>query len=104
MESNKLFAGEREIFGGLSNEEELVKECPVEFKNGNAWTGYAMSIFYAGGDISDWKWKSPDPAVCQHQLDCFYGLLGSMEIRHQDKTAVAGWMLSEMLEEVPKKF
>ncbi len=103
MEENRLFAGQRLIFGGLSNEEELVKECPDEFKRGSAWSAFAMGIFYNGCDKSNWKWKSPDSAVCAHQLACFYGLLTSFEISHQEKDSVAGWMLSEMLVEVPER-
>jgi hypothetical protein len=103
MEEDRLFAGHRLIFGGLSNEEELAKKCPSEFKNGNAWSGLAMAIFYNGCDRSNWKWKSPDSAVCEHQFACFYGLLTSFDIGHRDKESVAGWMLSEMLAEVPDR-
>ena len=38
----------------------------------------------------------------QRKLSCFKSLLGSFDIKHEDKEAVAGWMLSEMLTEVPK--
>ncbi|HOX29757.1 MAG TPA: hypothetical protein P5080_00020 [Candidatus Paceibacterota bacterium] len=103
MAESKLFAGKPLPLGGLSNEEELVKECPAEFKNGNPWSSLAMGIFYQGARISNWKWKSPDLAIRKHQLNCFYGLIGSMDIKHQDKKSVAGWMLSEMLTEVPER-
>jgi hypothetical protein len=35
------------------------------------------------------------------QFSCFRGLLGSFCLPHEGKEAVAGWMLSEMLTEVP---
>jgi hypothetical protein len=103
MEESKLFAGHRLLFGGLSNEADLAKELPVEFKLGNAWSSLAMGIFYNGCDTSNWKWKSPDPKVRKHQMDCFNGLLQSFEIDHFVKGPVAGWMLSEMLVEVPER-
>jgi hypothetical protein len=41
--------------------------------------------------------------MCKHQPDCFYGLLRSFEINHWNKGSVAGWMLSEMLAEMPDR-
>ena len=35
-------------------------------------------------------------------MGCFQGVLGTFGLRHEDKEAVAGWMLSEMLAEVPE--
>jgi len=102
MSTDKLFAGEPQILGGLSNERELAELCPDEFKNGNAWSSYAMTLFYRGGNIGNWKWKSDDKEICSHQIGCFKGLLGTFDLRHEDREAVAGWMLSEMLTEVPE--
>ena len=96
-----LFAGRPEGLGGLSNEEELVKECPPEFLSNNPWSNYASSIFFQGAKVATWKWKSDDPAERRRQMACFKGLLGSF-IDHNEKESVAGWMLSEMLTEVPK--
>jgi len=101
-DSEKLFAGEGQLFGGLSNEEELIEICPAEFKNGNAWSSYAMALFYEGANIKNWKWKLTDNKAKGHQLSCLKGLLGTFGIPHQDKLAIAGWMLSEMLNEIPE--
>jgi len=101
----KLFAGKPSAFGGLSNEAELVQICPEPFKsdyNYNEWSKAAMMIFFAGGKIGHWKWRTADPAVKQRQMACFNGLLGTWGIKHEAKEAVAGWMLSEMLTEVPE--
>ena len=98
----QLFAGQPEPFGGLSNERDLAKACPPEFKKDNAWSSYASRVFFNGANIANWKWKSTDEAVRRHQKGCFHGLLGTFDLSHQDKEAVAGWMLSEMLTETPK--
>ena len=100
--TSPLFAGQPWPLGGLSNERELAKTCPPKFKNGNAWSSYASRVFFGGANIANWKWKSDDEAVRRHQKGCFHGLLGTFDLKHEDKEAVAGWMLSEMLTEVPE--
>ncbi len=102
MSQEILFAGKPEIFGGLTNEDELAKKCPEYFQQYNPWSEYAMKLFYNGGNIKNWKWKSDDDKVKGRQFACFSGLLGTFGIRHEDKEAIAGWMLSEMLQEVPE--
>jgi hypothetical protein len=97
----KLFSGEPELLGGLSNEEELVESCPEQFKRGNPWSHLASNLFFGGGRIKHWKWKTNDPEVKKRQMGCFNGLMGTFGIGHEDKEAVAGWMLSEMLAELP---
>ncbi len=101
MSNDKLFAGEPGFFGGLSNETELAELCPAGFKTDNPWSDYASRLFSMGGSSRNWKWKSDDGDVCKRQMGCLHGLLGTFELSHQDKLAVAGWMLSEMLAEVP---
>lgn len=98
----KLFSGVASPFGGLSNEQELVKLCPEKFKKENDWGEYAIKIFYSGGIISKWKYKNTDKKEQNKQRACFKGLLSTFGIPHEDKEAVSGWMLSEMLTEVPK--
>ncbi len=100
--SDILFSGEPELLGGLSNEDKLYEVCPEKFKKNNPWSEYAMRLFYSGGKIGHWKWKSQDEKERGKQFACFYSLMGSFGIPHEGKKAVAGWMLSEMLEEVPK--
>ena len=100
--TTRLFAGQPEPFGGLSNENELTKACPPEFKTDNPWSDYAMKLFYQGGNLANWKWKSGDHAERGRQKACFTGFLGTFGVPHEDKEAVAGWMLSEMLTEVPE--
>jgi len=102
MPNDHLFDGEPKPFGGLSNENELVSLCPDEFKKDNPWSDIAMKLFFLGGNIKHWKFKSDDVAVCRRQFACFKGLISTFGISHEDKEAVAGWMLSEMLQEVPE--
>jgi hypothetical protein len=98
----KLFEGNPGFLGGLSNESELARSCPEEFKKQNPWSEYADKIFYMGGSIKNWEWKTDDQDVRKKQIECFKGLLGTFGLRTEDKSAVAGWMLSEMLKEVPE--
>ncbi len=97
-----LFAGIPLFWGGLSNEQELAQACPKKFKDDNPWSRYAMKLFYNGGNISNWKWKSHDLTERKTQGKYFEGLLESLGVRHEDKESIAGWMLSEMLVEVPE--
>ncbi|MDD5341096.1 MAG: hypothetical protein PHC97_01510 [Patescibacteria group bacterium] len=103
VEQNKkmLFEGVPQPLGGLTNEVALTRACPDEFRHRNPWTEYAMKLFYCGGNISNWKFKNPDENVQVSQRACFHGFLGTWGVSHEDKEAVAGWMLSEMLSEVP---
>ena len=102
MSKELLFEGEPELLGGLSNEDELDGLCPKEFRRRNRWSEYASKLFFCGANISNWKWKSENDEEKRKQLNCFSGLLSSFSISHQGKEAVAGWMLSEMLSEVPE--
>lgn len=98
---NMLFSGEPRG-GGLSNEEALSRVVPEEFKSDNPWSTYAMRIFFLGADISNWKWRAEDEVERRKQRACFTALLGTFSLPHEDKEAVAGWMLSAMLTEVPE--
>lgn len=99
--NSKLFSGTEELLGGLSNEEELVGLCPEEFKKrDNPWTRLASNLFHDGGNISHWKWKRDKEK--DNELSCLRGILGSFGVSHKDKEAIAGWMLSEMLIELPE--
>ena len=100
--SHTLFEGEAGLLGGLSNEEDLVKQCPDSFKENNSWSDYASKLFFSGGTIGNWKYKDTEKEKQIKQFSCFKGLLSTFGIPHEDKEAIAGWMLSEMLVEVPK--
>lgn len=102
MPQELLFSGNPEPLGGLTNEDELAEACPKEFQQDNPWSDYASKLFFLGGNIKNWKWKSEDKQVKNRQFACFRGLLGTFGLPHENKEAVAGWMLSEMLTEVPE--
>ena len=97
-----LFSGKPEFFGGLSNEEELAQVCPEEFKKNNPWSDYVSRVFYYGADIRNWKWVTDDQNIRLTQLGYLRGVLGGFALDHKDKEAVAGWMLSRILTEVPE--
>ena len=97
-----LFKGDAGFLGGLSNEKELTKQCPNSFKENNPWSDYAMKLFFNGGNLKNWKYKDLNKKAQTKQFSCFKGLLSTFGIPHEDKEAVAGWMLSEMLTEVPE--
>ena len=97
-----LFSGKPGFLGGLSNEDELAEVCPEEFKKDNPWSDYASRMFFGGANISNWKWATDDETIRKTQKACLSGLLGTFGLDHQDKEAVAGWMLSKMLTKVPE--
>ena len=99
----ELFNGIPRDFGGLSNEKELVKLVPQDFRTAkNGWTRYASELFFKGDSTKDWKWKINNEEIRIKRLSILYGLLMTFGIDHNSKEAIAGWMLSEMLTEIPK--
>jgi len=103
MSDDALFAGIPLPFGGLSNEKELAELCPPEFQEyDNPWHSYASKVAVLGASVAEWQWRSDYPNTCKRQMACLRGLIGTFEIKHEDKLAVAGWMLSVMLTTVPE--
>lgn len=100
----QLFSGEPQPFGSLSNEVELSEICPIDFRKDNPWSKVAKSILHsrAVNDISHWQWKAGEEETRVQQKRCFHALLQTFELSYENKLAVAGWMLSEMLVEVPE--
>lgn len=97
-----LFGGSPLPFGGLSNEEELARQVPEVFRRaGNPWSELVNSIFFGGADTTSWSWKASDPETRKRQVACLRGALSGFGLSHEEKEAVCGWMLSEMLTEVP---
>jgi lipid II:glycine glycyltransferase (peptidoglycan interpeptide bridge formation enzyme) len=102
MDGLKLFSGEPLPRGGLSNEEELTQSCPHQFlESHNSWTDYIARTAFWGRDDSTWKWKSSDVAIQKRQKSCMDAMLDSRNLKMSVKNAIAAWMLSEMLSEVP---
>jgi len=97
-----LFSGEPGFFGALSNERELVNACPAWFKWDNDWSVYVARLLFHGGQTTNWKWKSSNEAERRHQDACFQAILNTYCLSHDEKRAVAGWMLSEMVVRVPE--
>jgi hypothetical protein len=87
--------------GEKLDEFELSEVCPSEFTKRNPWSDYANHLFFNGGNTSGWKWKSANKEERDWQLGCFSSILRTLTLSHQEKIAVGGWMLSEMLTEVP---
>lgn len=103
LTKDMLFSGKPEPLGGLSNEHDLTEACPDEFRDcENPWTSYAIMLFFKGSDISNWEWISDDQKERNQQFACLEAILSSLDILQEDKDAVSGWMLSEMLKEVPE--
>jgi len=98
-----LFAGIPTIFGGLTNERELIEECPPIFwMYDNPWLIYVKKVMaQGGGRTNTWKWKSDCEREQRKKLAYFVSMLQSF-IEFENKTAVAAWILSEILEEVPE--
>lgn len=101
MFSEQLFAGRPKLTGGLTNEKELLLLCPEKFKSCNIWSSYADFLFLIGGNIANWSWKSTNTQIQDYQLYYFKSLLRTHTLQYKERKAIAGWMLSEMLSEVP---
>lgn len=109
MSKELLFAGSYDsqgIGGGfISNRKELVKACPEEFfRNENPWSVYIDKVLQSGGCKSGhWKWQVSDMSERLKMRIYFQVLLSNKGgLSGTDLRAVAGWMLSEMLTEVPE--
>ncbi len=100
--SHELFSGQPHSQGGLSNEKQLARHCPPQFCLGNAWTQFARLFNVQGADVREWTWKTADSSIQTKQLHCLVGLLSSKVLPETFKAATAGWMLSEMLSELPE--
>jgi len=109
MPEKNIFVVGCSPFGGQTNVKELAELCPQEFKErSNLWKGHAIwlkckddsYIYYLA---RDWVWKSEDRSVRSRQLSCLLNLVNTKNdmISRNDISAVVGWMLSEMLNEVP---
>lgn len=110
-----LFAGEPNKSGRLSNEAELVKECPKKFlvdkdrrsRNWNMWVWYVLFLFSPHSHRIDvtqnWEWKSDSEEERKRQMRCLFAIRCSFGINPYQRLAILGWMLSEMLLRVPSR-
>ncbi len=103
MNQSSLFSGELLRPGGLSNESQLVIACPQEFfEPGNPWSSCANSYILQGrSTMRGWKWKTNDQKVRIQQALCLEEMVCGSSLDREYRQAIAGWMLSEMLREVP---
>ncbi len=106
MMKEEMFSGELSQTGPikrLSNHEELAASCPEQFKDYNdPWTSYILDFFLdPDHDTSKWKWKTDNRVVRESQRERFMCVLKSLALTMEDRNCVSGWMLSEMLSEVP---
>ena len=97
-----MFSGKASVLGGLSNENRLAEICPDEFKKDNKWSDLANKIFFSGADTINWNYKSFSKEEQKKQKTCLIGVLKTFGLSHEDKESVAGWMLFEMLNEIPR--
>jgi len=98
-----LFEGMPAPFGGWSNQRELAGLCPQEFRSDqNPWGMYVRKVLSEGTNISNWKWKSQEDEIRKKQFKCLFGLLYSATQPYDDRVAVCGWMISNMLQELPQ--
>lgn len=96
----ELFAGTPDFFGGISNQIKLTKICPPFFREDNEWSRYSR-IFQETRECIKWKWKTDSTDIRRKQLACLNALLNSKEISTHSLHAIGGWMLSEMITEIP---
>lgn len=107
-----LFEGEyMPRTGRFSCETLLIRDCPDEFRNPrNRWTKYARkAILNRSVDFVTWRYKPMSKQAQMRRVQCFTDLLrASWNIdpkNHKQvasRSAVLGWMLSEMLVKPPR--
>jgi len=97
-----LFEGMVLFDGGLSNETELLNSCPEEFKGDNPWSEYVARVFYEECSTINWRWKTDSGKERAIRIAHLVSLLDSQTLNQEEIFSVAGWMLSEMLKEVPE--
>lgn len=102
----ELFSGKIVHGGGLSNGTGLWENCPDKFKTPNSWSKLASELFSGKGSFffQELEWVSNDGVKRDHQKSCLYGILTTDRkiLAPEQKNAIAGWMLSVMLKELPK--
>lgn len=72
-----------------------IKLVPEEFRKNwtrNPWCEVVSDLFYQGGDVG--SWVAVEGVDKQKALRHFRAVLGSFAPKHEDKTAICGWMLS----------
>ncbi len=87
-------------WGWQTNVSKLQDYYLRKFRIENDWSKAAMKLSGPTYPAS-WKWKQIDPVVRQR---CYIGLMSiisSFWLSREDKAAIAGWILSEILHEVP---
>jgi hypothetical protein len=86
--------------------QEFVALCPPEFRLQNPWSQFAEKVYDgfdqdAGPDTSVWIWIAETEKEKIEKVSRFYRLLSSFLIHRTDKIALAGFMLSLILQETP---
>jgi hypothetical protein len=103
MSKELLFSGRVEVFGGVTNEAKLEKACPEYFKDPkNPWNSYVRYLLEPGSNKRASRFKSEDTEEIYRQVKFFKAILRSFDLSRESKIAVASWMLSEILEEIPE--
>jgi len=101
MTPSMLFSGKISL-SGLSNAKELPGECPQEFLKKNPWSDYIRQLLARGAIFDNWEWESSDPEKQNHWHSYPSALINTTDLSCEERVAVGGWMLSEMLSRVPK--
>lgn len=103
MSRGILFSGTAKVFGGVTNEAELDKTCPGEFRDPrNPWNAYVRYLLEPGSNKRASKFKSNNLEEINKQIGLFKAIIRSFDLSRESKIAVASWMLSEILEEIPE--
>jgi|GEM_PF-1678797 len=78
---------------------QILEKCPDVFKGDSPWTAFVANLIRVGSaDTHSWKFRKKEHNVCLIRLIL---LLGNKGIRFEERAYIGGWMLSEMLEEIP---
>ena len=84
-------------------EEALRQQCPPPrfFEVHNPWVIVATKVYVQGAVIEEWKWRKISPYDRSMVFGLFHLLGSSKTLEPQIKCAIGGWILSDLLEEIP---
>lgn len=85
--------------------ERLKRNCPKEFlRADNPWHKLSLVVYKAqkGAEHTfDWTWRTTNPTVKYRQYEYVRDVLSRKEEELGVRLAVAGWLLSKFLRELP---
>jgi hypothetical protein len=107
-ETAKLADAKRVLFSTNASWVELVDVCPAEFRRDNKWSNFAVKLFVTmraddrASDHRQWEWQLDPGPELERRFARFREVCRNVNLPPDEHKAVAGWMLHELLFDVPR--